>query len=157
MGFICMGIKKKLFHVNRFAVSLALKQRLRPTRKWHCLHYRNYKGYGYNFRRNDFWVRLGGQALVVIGRWCSRQPGTNHRLNLSSQKIPEIVAPKACTHSPYSFGSGKYSRFCMRLGWCCIELNYGIVLGDENKGFGDHKGRRQLHRCRTSKKHSNEV
>ena len=43
-----------------------------------------------NFQRNDFWVRLGGQALVVIGRWCSGQPGTNHRLSLSTHKIPEI-------------------------------------------------------------------
>ena len=115
------------------------------------------RGMGTSFQRNDFWVRLGGQALVVIGRWCSGQPGTNHRLSLSTHKIPEIVSPKACTHSPYSFGSGKWPRFCMRLGWCRIEFHYGIVLGDENKGFGCHKGRQQLHRCRTSKKHSNEV
>ena len=28
---------------------------------------------------NDFWDRLGGQALVIIGRWYSRQPLTNHK------------------------------------------------------------------------------
>ena len=55
---------------------------------------------GTSFQRNDFWVRLGGKALVVIGRWCSGQPGTNHRLRLSTQKslrrrlvpIPLIVS-----------------------------------------------------------------
>ena len=122
MGFICMGIK------NRFAVSLALKQRLRPTRTWLVSTTEAIRGMGTSFRRNDFWVRLGRQVLVLIVRRCSRQPGTNHRLSLSTQKIPEIVAPKACTHSPYRFGSGKWPRFCMRLGWCCIELHYGTKI-----------------------------
>ena len=31
-----------------------------------------------SFRRNDFWESLVGQALVMIGRWYSRQPLTNH-------------------------------------------------------------------------------
>ena len=158
MGFICMGIKKKhLMSIDSKLASLwnrglgQLENGIVSTTE-------TIRDMGTSFQGNDFWVRLGGQALVVIGRWCSGQPGTNQRLSLSTQKIiPEIVSPKACTHSPYSFGSGKWPRFCMRLGWCRIELHYGIVLGDENKGFGCHKGRRQLHRCRTSKKHINEV
>ena len=58
---------------------------------------------GTSFRCSDFSDRLGGQALVVIGRWHSRQPLTNHMQRLSTHTIPEIVAPKACTHFPYSF------------------------------------------------------
>ena len=34
---------------------------------------------GTSFGRNDFWDRLGGQALVMIGRWYLRQPLTNHK------------------------------------------------------------------------------
>jgi len=35
---------------------------------------------GTSFRRNDFtWDRLGGQAIVMIGRRYSRQPLTNHK------------------------------------------------------------------------------
>ena len=33
MGFICIRIKNH-FHINGFALSLALKQRLGATRKW---------------------------------------------------------------------------------------------------------------------------
>ena len=36
------------------------------------------RGMGASFRHRDFWDRLGGQALVMIGRWYSRQPLTNH-------------------------------------------------------------------------------
>ena len=35
------------------------------------------RGMGTSFRHNDFWDHLGGQALVMIGRWYSRQPLTN--------------------------------------------------------------------------------
>ena len=31
-----------------------------------------YKGSGRSFRRNDFWDKLVGKALVMIGRWYSR-------------------------------------------------------------------------------------
>ena len=34
---------------------------------------------GTSFRHNDFWDRFGGQVLVMIGRWYSRQPLTNHK------------------------------------------------------------------------------
>ena len=34
---------------------------------------------GTSFQRNDFWDRFGGQVLVMIGRWYSRQPLTNHK------------------------------------------------------------------------------
>ena len=61
-GIYLHGNKKKTFDVNRFEASLALKQRLRPTRKWHCLHYRNYKGYGY---------KLSGQRFLGSFRWTS--------------------------------------------------------------------------------------
>ena len=33
MSFICMRIKNQ-FHINGFALSLALKQRLGATRRW---------------------------------------------------------------------------------------------------------------------------
>ena len=32
---------------------------------------------GKSFGRSDFWHHFGGQALVMIGRWYSRQPLTN--------------------------------------------------------------------------------
>ena len=34
---------------------------------------------GTSFGGGDFWDRLGGQASVMIGGWCSRQPLTNHK------------------------------------------------------------------------------
>ena len=115
ISFICMRIKK-YFHINRFARSLALKQRLGATRKWaivffhydiiwlqvpefasfslshyslvtitwrimvllvkwcHCTNdpfptIESIGGMGTNFRRKDFWHRLGCQELVMIGRW----------------------------------------------------------------------------------------
>lgn len=48
------------------------------------------------------------QGLVMNGRWHSRQPLINHKLRLSSQTIPKIVASKACTHIFYSFWNGKF-------------------------------------------------
>ena len=44
--------------------------------RWPLAAVRVYKG---SFRRNDFWDKLVGKALVMIGRWYSRQPSTNHR------------------------------------------------------------------------------
>ena len=61
---------------------------------------------GTSFRCND--SCLGGQTLVLIGRWYSRQPLTNHKKRLSTQMIPEIITPKACTHFPYSLWSREY-------------------------------------------------
>ena len=34
---------------------------------------------GTGLKRKDFWDSLGGQALVMIGRWYSRQPLTSHK------------------------------------------------------------------------------
>ena len=34
---------------------------------------------GTNSGRSDFWDRLGGQALVMIGRWYSKESLTDHR------------------------------------------------------------------------------
>ena len=150
MGFICMGIKNHFISIDS-QLALLWNRGLGQLGNGIVSTTETIRGMGTRFRRNDFWDRSGGQALVVIGWWCSGQPGTNHRLSLSTQRFPEIVAPKVCTHSPYSFGSGKWPRFCMRLGWCCIELHYGIVLEEENKGFGCHKARWQLHTCRTPK------
>ena len=62
---------------------------------------------GTSFVCRDFLDRLGGEALVMICRWYSRQQLTNHKERLSTDLIPEIVAPKACTHSRYSFWSGE--------------------------------------------------
>jgi len=44
----------------------------------------------------------------MIGGWYSRQPLTNHKKRLSQKSIPEIIVPKACTHSRYSFWSREY-------------------------------------------------
>ena len=52
-------------------------------------------GMGTSFWCSDFWDRLGGHAIFVIGRSLLRQPLTNH------------IAPKGCSHSPYSFWRGE--------------------------------------------------
>ena len=62
---------------------------------------------GTSFRCNDFRDRLGGQALLMIGGWYSRQPLTNHKQPLPTQMIPQLVALKAHTQSPNSFWSGE--------------------------------------------------
>ena len=54
-------------------------------------------------------VISGIKALVMIGRWYSRKPLTNHNLRLYTKTIPEIIAPKACTHFPYNFLNVQYS------------------------------------------------
>ena len=107
------------------------------------------------FRRNDCRDCLGGQALVMIGRWYSRQPLTNHNQRLLT------VEPKACTHVSYSIWNGEWlilsssvwltgstsssksSRFPiwrrqefilrlrLRLCRCSIELRHGTDLGEE--------------------------
>ena len=63
---------------------------------------------GTSFGCSDFWDCLGGQALVMTDQWHSRQPLTNHMQRLSTKIISEIVAPKACTHFPYSFWNGEF-------------------------------------------------
>ena len=40
--------------------------------RWPLSEVRLYKGNGRSFRRNDFWDKLVGKALVMIGRWYSR-------------------------------------------------------------------------------------
>ena len=50
------------------------------------------RGMGTSFQHNDFWDHLSGQALV--------------RKRFSNQFIPEIVALKTSTNSPYSFWGG---------------------------------------------------
>ena len=75
------------------------------------LHFRNSRENGYKLWYSDFWDCLTG---VMIGRWYSKQPLTNHKWAFSTQMIPEIVALRACTHSPqWSLelisGVGKFS------------------------------------------------
>ena len=62
---------------------------------------------GTSFGCSDFWDCLGGQALVMIGQWHSRQPLTNHKQRLPTKIISEIVAPNAYTHFPYSLWNGE--------------------------------------------------
>ena len=62
------------------------------------------RGMGTSFRCSEFWDRLIGQVLVMIGQWYPRRPLTNHKYGLSSQAIPETAAPEASTHSSYSSG-----------------------------------------------------
>ena len=71
------------------------------------------RGMGTSFWRSDFWDRLGGQALVMIGRWYSRQTLTNQNLRLSTFTVPEIVSPTACTHDVSLTFSG--------VGNCCSD------------------------------------
>ena len=44
------------------------------------------KKMGTTFGISDFWDRLGGQELYMIGRWYSRQPLTNHKQRLSTKR-----------------------------------------------------------------------
>ena len=62
---------------------------------------------GTSFVCRDFWDRLVGQAFIMIGQWYSSQLLTNHKNRLSTQRVPEIVAPKASNDSRYSLWSGK--------------------------------------------------
>ena len=69
---------------------------------------------GTNFRRNDFWNRLGGQTLVMIGRWYSRQQLANHTNAFPPKRFQKIAAPKSRTHSPSSFWSGELGSVLTR-------------------------------------------
>ena len=40
----------------------------------------------------------------IIARWC---PNAKSNLQMSTQTLPEIVAPKACNHSPCRLRSGE--------------------------------------------------
>ena len=80
---------------------------------------------GTSFGRHDFRDCLGGQELVMIGQWHSRQPLTNHKWPLFTQTIPGIIAPKACIHSPSSFWSGESIQPAIVLFSCCPCLNEG--------------------------------
>ena len=40
----------------------------------------------HTFGISDFWDRLGGQELIMIGRLYSSQPLTNHKLRLSTKR-----------------------------------------------------------------------
>ena len=55
---------------------------------------------GTSFECSDSFNHLGGQKLVMIGRWYSRQPFTNQNECLSNQTIPKTFAPKNCIRSP---------------------------------------------------------
>ena len=74
-------------------------------------HSRNYEGnHGYKLSVQRFlssfgWTNVSYDWPMVFG---SRQPLTNRKKRLSTQPIPEIIAPKACTHPPYSFWGRKY-------------------------------------------------
>ena len=47
----------------------------------------------------------------MIGRWdFKQQPLANHKQGLFIKTIQEIVAPKAATHSPYSFWNRAFSH-----------------------------------------------
>ena len=51
--------------------------------------------------RNNFWDHLSGQHKQQLVSCCLWIPMTNHCRRLPTQTmIPEVVAPKACTHSP---------------------------------------------------------
>ena len=61
---------------------------------------------GTSFARSDFWDGLVGQALAMIGRWYSRQPLTNQKCRLSTQKIPKDPKNR-CGESLHPFEVGK--------------------------------------------------
>ena len=89
-------------------------------------------------RRSDFWNRLGGRALVVIGGWWySRQPLTNHTYRFSTQTIREIVAPKACTHSfiVSRVGNRPFYRYGGRIELIQFKEYYRMPRGHEHISF----------------------
>ena len=56
---------------------------------------------GTSFWFNHFWDPLGGQAIVLIGWWYSRQPLTNHKL-LRRELIPiSLVVSRVGNSSPF--------------------------------------------------------
>ena len=71
---------------------------------------RNYKGMVTSFRRNDLWDRLGGQTLVMIGRWYSRQQLANYYKRFSTQTISK----NRCAEISHPFPS--YSFWSVELG-----------------------------------------
>ena len=67
------------------------------------------------------WVQALGSfgwtsVSYVIGRWYSRQP--NHKYRLSTQTIPDVLSPKAYTHSFHSCWSWDL-RTLVAVSLCC--------------------------------------
>ena len=79
----CNRLCKRTQHVTSNNVGNCWPIMLRPFA-------RGLRRIGTSFRRNDFWDRGGGQALVVIG--CP----PNY---LYTETIPGIIALKSCTQS----------------------------------------------------------
>ena len=61
----------------------------------------------YKLSAQPFLYRLGWQAIQLYD-WLMVLKATINQSRLSTQTIPEIVAPQACTHFPYSFWSGEF-------------------------------------------------
>ena len=64
---------------------------------------------GTNFWCNNYWDHLGGLKDSYDWSMVSKAAisQSSEMLRLPTQMLPEIIAPKVCTHSPCSFWSGK--------------------------------------------------
>ena len=66
---------KQLFFKNEMKLRAWKKKNSKLVKKYIS---DTIRGMGKRIPRNDFWESLVGQALVLIGRWYSRLPLTNH-------------------------------------------------------------------------------
>ena len=83
-------------------------------------HSRNYQGNGYKSSAQWFlglfqWIvfKLTLNLSYTIGWGSTWKPSTNHNQRFSTQTNPEITASKACTHSLWSYWTGKLPSFSM--------------------------------------------
>ena len=86
-GFSPLGTKQLYFHVNSSRKNYivltpnmaALSRGCKPRIEKQFTTSETLGRMGTSFGCSDFWDRLVGQVLVMIGPWYSRQPSTNHR------------------------------------------------------------------------------
>ena len=75
---------------------------------------------GTKFQRSNFWDRLGGQLLLMIGLWLLWIPLTNHKYRASTKTIPETFALKA-SNQPHSFSNGHFD-YCSQEIFSTIQI-----------------------------------
>ena len=65
---------------------------------------------GTSFECSDSFNHLGGQQLVMIVQWYSRQPFTNQNERLSSQTIPKNLCAESLYPFPWPYSFCTYLR-----------------------------------------------
>ena len=91
---------------------------------------------GKSFGHSDFWHHFGGQALVMIGRWYSRQPLTNLLANpniaceqallFGQAKRVSRERPSEGTRLRRSLARSSETRFNRPDGTACSQANPNI-------------------------------